>query len=349
MRNAINEILRLIIRIGLKSYYKEIRVKGEENIVKDKAVLFVPNHQNGLIDPLLIGTLCHRKPYYLARSDVFQKPLYNKLLRYIQMMPIYRMRDGRNTLIKNEEIYAECGELLNKQNSIVIFPEGNHGLLRKVRPLKNGFVHILKKALEKNPNLDVYLQPVGFNYEKLAHFPDRVSMLIGPPIRVQDFWDFNDYENTKTLLKKELHKTLCTLTAHINQPDKYEDIVSYLECKGVDFTRPDKVNELMSLLEEQVPKPNRPFDKNRWWNKLSRFLFFLLNFPLLLFWKKGMHPHKIEIEFISTFRFAVALVGYLILALFFGVVIGLYYNAPIAIGALIVHYSCSLLLVKAMR
>lgn len=349
MRNAVNEILRLVIRIGLKSYYKELRVIGIEHIVKDKAVLFVPNHQNGLIDPLLVGTLCHRKPYYLARSDVFQKPLYNKLLRYIQMMPIYRIRDGRNTLIKNEEIYTECGELLNKHKSIVIFPEGNHGLLRKVRPLKNGFVHILKKALEKNPNLEVYLQPVGFNYEQLADFPDRVSMLIGPPIRVQEFWDFSDYENTKTLLKKELHKSLCSLTTHINQPDKYEEIISFLECKGADFTRPDKVHELLDELEEEIPKLKKTLKKNRWWNKLARVFFVILNFPLFLYWTKGMHPDKIEIEFKSTFRFAVALVGYLVLSLIFGVAIGLYYNAPIAIGALLVHYFGSLGLIKAIR
>ena len=40
------------------------------------------------------------------------------------MLPIYRQRDGVNT-IENESTFDECFDVLNN-GCILIFPEGNH-------------------------------------------------------------------------------------------------------------------------------------------------------------------------------------------------------------------------------
>ena len=57
MKDIWVNFVKSYIRLGLFFYYKKIKVVGKENIPKDSAVLFVSNHQNALIDPLIIGTI----------------------------------------------------------------------------------------------------------------------------------------------------------------------------------------------------------------------------------------------------------------------------------------------------
>ena len=66
---------------GMFFYFKRIDVFGFENIPKDKPVLFLGNHQNALLDPLLIAIKCGRFSFFLTRAGVFKKPLVSKLLK----------------------------------------------------------------------------------------------------------------------------------------------------------------------------------------------------------------------------------------------------------------------------
>ena len=81
-------VLKHIIRFFLYFYHKEIQVHGLENIPKNKPVLFVPNHQNALIDVLLVGVDCKRNPYFLARSDIFGKSILNSFFTFQSCLEI---------------------------------------------------------------------------------------------------------------------------------------------------------------------------------------------------------------------------------------------------------------------
>ena len=67
--------VRSYVSIGMFFYFKRIDVFGFENIPKDKPVLFLGNHQNALLDPLLIAIKCGRFSFFLTRAGVFKKPL----------------------------------------------------------------------------------------------------------------------------------------------------------------------------------------------------------------------------------------------------------------------------------
>ncbi len=92
---------------------------------------------------------------------MFKKELIRKLLMSLQMLPVYRVRDGWNNITNNTTIFNTCTELLNKNQAIVMFPEGNHNLARRVRPLSKGFTRIVFDSIEKHPNLDLQIVPVG--------------------------------------------------------------------------------------------------------------------------------------------------------------------------------------------
>ncbi|HZJ21288.1 MAG TPA: 1-acyl-sn-glycerol-3-phosphate acyltransferase, partial [Pricia sp.] len=75
MKNLGYRLLKLWIKAGLYLYYGKIKISGLENVPRNEPVLFLPNHQGALMDVLLIVTDCHRKPFFLTRSDVFKRPM----------------------------------------------------------------------------------------------------------------------------------------------------------------------------------------------------------------------------------------------------------------------------------
>lgn len=347
MKRVINEVLRFLIGFGLRSYYKKIKISGLENIPKGKPILILPNHQNGLIDPILIGTLCKLNPYYLARSDVFKNPIANWFLRTIQMMPIYRIRDGRDLLHKNEEIFDQCSDLLLQSKNLMLFPEGSHGIDRRVRMLKNGFYHILSRALKQNPDIDIQILPIGFNYKHLEQFPDSVAIKIGTPISVQQLIKEKDESEHLILLKKELKKELIKLTTHIDDQENYTEVFEYLHYKRVDFLEPEVNNQMIASY--QISKTSYPIEAKKvsFMSKFVRILLYILNFPIVLFWRLS-NPKRFDIEFVSTFRFAYAAFGYVLYMTVIACIAWCIVPIKIVFVGIVLHYLLSRLLVKAI-
>jgi 1-acyl-sn-glycerol-3-phosphate acyltransferase len=71
--------LKYYIKLGLFFYHKKIEVIGLENIPKKGAILFISNHPNALIDPLLIVTNNVRSIHFLSRASAFK----NKLMQLV--------------------------------------------------------------------------------------------------------------------------------------------------------------------------------------------------------------------------------------------------------------------------
>ena len=65
--------MRTYVSLAFAFYYKKILVMGKSNIPKKKAVMFVSNHPNALIDPLLVATHSSRIIHYLTQAAAFSK------------------------------------------------------------------------------------------------------------------------------------------------------------------------------------------------------------------------------------------------------------------------------------
>ena len=109
--------VRLYLQLGMFFYFRRINVHHLENVPKDKPVLLLANHQNALIDALLIALKSGRFAYFLTRAGVFKKAFISKLLKSLQMLPVYRVRDGWNNLTNNNAIFENCTNLLHKGRS----------------------------------------------------------------------------------------------------------------------------------------------------------------------------------------------------------------------------------------
>jgi len=320
LQKIVYTILQLSIKVLVYGYYQKVLVKGLGTIPKKVPILFLPNHQNALLDVLLLGVTCGRKPYFLARSDVFSNPLLSKIFRFIKMIPIYRIRDGRDTLKKNEDIFETCAKKLHALESVVLFPEGSHNLKRRVRPLSKGFIRIVSKSLSINPKLDFYIVPVGFNYNCATDFPDQVAIYYGEPLSIKSF-----VENGKIAkpleLKEAVANALKLLTTHIEDEEHYEIRINQLHNKQLNFLNP---NEVYTFLKQ--PCSTEKIEKIDDSNSIWYYLFSVINFPVILLWRMVIKPKIKEIEFLSTFRFATAILGgivyYTLLLL-----LGLYWNS----------------------
>ncbi len=219
--------MQMWVTVALRVFFKNTLVNGLENVSKDKAVIYCGNHQNAFLDALLIAVLTNTQPHSLTRADIYKNPVAARLLATLRMMPVYRIRDGRDAMDKNEEIFEACQALLSRNESLIVFPEGNHGEQRKLRVLKKGVARIAISTLEKYPDRELYIQPLGLNYSHHSKFRSNVVVEFGEPIPVHD-WLNGIKSRDERILQRDLtslmFKRIQALTLHINNDEKYASI-----------------------------------------------------------------------------------------------------------------------------
>lgn len=289
MQYIINEFLRLLVKISLKGYYKKIIVEGIKNIPKKTPILLVANHQNALIDPLLLATHTSLKPYFLTRASVFKKPFVAKMLNFIHMLPVYRVRDGFSTIQQNQGTFDLTYEVLRKNGSVIIFAEGSHSLIRNLRPLSKGFTRMAFGLKEKYPETQPVILPVALDYSAHKRSGGKARITIGKAIAV-------DMPSSKSgLLTKSVEHALKELVVEIPEENYEQDLTRLIE-NDVDLT--SRADVKLFLETGEVPNPiSEPSGLK---NKLMK----IFHFPLywLWLWKK---PSVQDPVFSSTWKFMI--------------------------------------------
>ncbi len=334
--------IRAYLRLGMFFYFRRIQIHNTHNVPKNKAVLFLANHQNALLDPLLIASKSGRFSYFLTRAGVFKKSFVSKILKSLQMLPVYRVRDGWNTIANNNAVFEACTQLLSNKEAVVIFPEGSHNLARRVRVLSKGFTRIVFDTLERYPDLDLQLVPIGVNYVSAKTCPDSAAIYFGEPISANSFLKSNRHNNVKEL-KIVIHEKLTELTTHIPE-EHYKEDLKKLEDLNIDFLNPELVN---TCIKNNFENCNSIKKSNL--NGLRRLFRTLLIINLFLpytIWKLLVQPKIKELEFTSTFRFAVAITLVPVYLLIICLILSNLLTLNIAVSYLLVSLLLSLIAVK---
>ncbi len=201
--------LKQIMKPWYRSYYKSILVEGLENLHPNRPKILAANHQNALMDPLLMIFSMREQPWFLARADLFKNPILAFLLNLIRIIPIYRIRDGKETLNQNQEQFKAVSKLLRMGNTVGIFPEANHAEPRKLRILKKGITRIaFQAAIDSNWEMAPEIIPVGITYSKIQSHGQRVLVLYGKAIRVSEFRAL--HEESEILAHNALREAIAT-------------------------------------------------------------------------------------------------------------------------------------------
>ena len=190
--------IKTLSRIVLKLFFNKIEINGIENIPKGKqALIFAPNHQNAFLDAVIVGTFVKEPIHYLTRSDVFVPP-FKYFLEALYMMPVYRLRDGRSLMSRNEAVFNTCKKILSKRKNLLLFPEANHALDYFLRPLSKGLSRIAYKSQESIDH-EIMVIPVGLNYFDHQSSGSKLILNFGKPLKVSQFIQPN--LNEVTILK----------------------------------------------------------------------------------------------------------------------------------------------------
>jgi len=220
--------------------HKKTIVNGKENVPKNVPIVFAPNHQNALSDPMAILLHTPFQPVWLARADIFKNKIAAFLLRFLKIMPVYRLRDGKEQLSKNDKTFADSIRVLENYVPLALFPEAAHSGKRQMLPHKKAVPRIVFLAEEKaGHNLDIHIIPTGIYYSSYWKFNSTVIVNLGAPVRVNDFLEeYAENQNSATQsLKDALYDAIEPLTLNIKSTEHYEDFENIREIYGREFLR----------------------------------------------------------------------------------------------------------------
>jgi 1-acyl-sn-glycerol-3-phosphate acyltransferase len=217
---------------GIKLYYRNHEVVGyDEHVPKDVPVFFACNHQNAFMDAIVLGTATKidKQPNFITRADVFN-PKTIKFLSLWKMLPIYRQRDGSDSMKKNEEMFSIFVDIFKKNDSIMIFPEGNHGRARRLRPLRKGIARISFQAKEEFEKIgkeeDIHIVPMALNFSNHLNFRGDMLVVFEEPIKVGDYYEKYKKDPSRALidLKNDIATSMKSCMIHIKNPEHVQTI-----------------------------------------------------------------------------------------------------------------------------
>jgi 1-acyl-sn-glycerol-3-phosphate acyltransferase len=198
------KILYAYVSVIHRLYYKRITVVGYEKIPVKTPVIFAPNHQNALMDAFAVMFPARKHVVFMARADIFKKPAIAKILNMLQILPIYRIRDGYGELGRNQEVFNDTVEVLKSNTPLCILPEGNHEGQKRLRPLKKGIFRIAFQSEESNSfKLNLHIVPVGIDYSDYFNAGAELTVVFGTPIKISDYaaqYQENEQKTINTLM-----------------------------------------------------------------------------------------------------------------------------------------------------
>jgi hypothetical protein len=125
---------------------------------------------------------------FVARADIFKDPKKAKILNWLKIMPISRVRDGLDEVRHDGETINKAVDTLRDGVPFCIFAEGTHHPDRTLLPLSKGIFRIALQANESfGEEKPVYIVPVGIEYGDFFHLWNSVDVTIDAPINVTEF------------------------------------------------------------------------------------------------------------------------------------------------------------------
>lgn len=192
-----------LVRIAFHFWYN-FKIEGKENIPKGKAFVYASNHRS-YADPVLVTLAGRGRFSFMAKSELFEKPLFAWLIRSLGAFPVERGKGDTAAIDKAID---------NVKNGInlLIFPEGTRSKDGSVGRGKTGVALIAARS-----GADVV--PVGINFEGKLHFRSKIVVRIGKPIPGRTLDEsLSDKELLRHLKKEVLPPIMDGIKALVDKP-----------------------------------------------------------------------------------------------------------------------------------
>ncbi len=179
VRRLLDAITVGLARLTLHVFFRDVRLTGLDRIPQGVPLVFVANHNNSVVDSVLLLALPSARPRMLAKSTLFSHPVMGPLLALVGALPVYRHTDPGVDPSRNFETFARCRDVLAAGGRIALFPEGaSHNEPRRL-PFKSGAARIALEAETLRGPLGLRLVPVALTYEAKQSFRSRARVSVG--------------------------------------------------------------------------------------------------------------------------------------------------------------------------
>ena len=236
-------LVKINIKAALRLNFRKMIFTGRnENVSRNKPIIFAPNHRNALLDALLVVYAGYhtKQVVFLARADIFKKKFIAWMLRGMRIIPVFRMRDGKDNLDKNKEVFDSAARILKNNNTVAIFPEARHNPKQSLLPIQKAVPRIvLPTEASLNFELNSQIVPVSIYYRDIFGFLSDVYITFGSPIEVSKYKEvYAENPNLATnQLRQDLELSLKSMVVNIWNEEFYNEYKNAIDWNGDDIAR----------------------------------------------------------------------------------------------------------------
>lgn len=205
-----NLLYPLGCKVVLPLFFSKIEITGQENIPHEGSVIVAPTHRSrwdALIIPHAVGKLVSGRDLRFMVSSNEVKGLQGLFIRRMGGFPVDTERPGIDSL-------RHSAKLLQDEEMLVIFPEGNIFRDNKVHNLKRGVALISLEVASETPNQNVKILPISIKYDRqYPSWGSKVHVDIGLPLNVENYVTKSLRQSSQKLTKdlfsqlQKLHET----------------------------------------------------------------------------------------------------------------------------------------------
>lgn len=260
--------VKTVLRLNFR---KLVFVGRKENVSKSRPVIFAPNHRNALLDALLLVYAGYhfKQVVFLARADIFKQKVVAWILKGMRIIPVFRIRDGKDNLEKNRDIFSNAARILKKGNPIALFPEGKHNPKQSLLPIQKAVPRIvLPTEASVKFELNSQIVPVSIYYRDIFGFLSDVYVTFGTPIEVSKYKEI--YEENPSLagnqLRQELERSLKSMVVNIWNDEFYDEYKYAIDLNGDRIAKEmfsDRKDDFLQASLHIVRKLDDLFENNR--------------------------------------------------------------------------------------
>lgn len=198
----IYRFLKFTVGIGIRFYYKEVKILNSKSLSHDGPLIIIANHPNTLMDAMMIGFASKQPIYFMAKGTLFNSKFKLWLLQKLNMIPINRQGEKSTAGVSNQGSFDACYKVLESGKTLVVFPEGTSFQERHLRELKPGTARIALEVEKRSEGkLNLRVVPLGLNYLKAEKFRSSVLINVGQQLSVVDFLEQFKTDAGKTAKK----------------------------------------------------------------------------------------------------------------------------------------------------
>lgn len=172
---------RPLVKLIFKVAYG-IECHGRENIPEEGGVILAPNHI-AYLDPVMVMTCCKRVCHFMAKHDLFDRPVMGPFLVFHNTFPVKRGLGDKAAL-------GHAVSIINKGWVLGIFPEGTRALDFIPKEAKSGVAYLAHKT--KAP-----VVPISIHKERNKKFRPKIIIRIGKPIEYSEFGFDEQYKSSQ--------------------------------------------------------------------------------------------------------------------------------------------------------